>query len=119
VVQLSLAVTIYRNASITDCPVGQFLYYDYISILPFAFEYSIIIFSSSRVHGLKLFVDFYISAILQYKVCPLRLFDVIISEQQKYIICIYVLVHIGMWMYNGVTVLLAQIRLTDSFYSIQ
>lgn len=117
-VQLSLTVTIYRNASITDCPLGQFLYYGYISILPLASEYSTFIFSSSHVHGLKLFVDFYISAILQYKVCPLRLSDVVISEQQKYVICIYVLVHIGMWMYNGVAVLLAQIRLTDSFYSI-
>jgi hypothetical protein len=81
--------------------------------VPLAFEYSAIIFLSSRVHGLKLFVDFYISAILQYKVCLLRLFDVIISEQQKYVICIYVLVHIGMWMYNGVAVLLAHIRLIE------
>lgn len=65
-----MAVTIYRNASITDFSVGQFLYYGYISILPLAFEYSTIIFLSSHVHGLKLFVDFYVSAILQYKVCP-------------------------------------------------
>jgi hypothetical protein len=116
-VHLSLAVTIYRNASIIDCSVGHFLYYGYIGILPLAFKYSTIIFSNSYAHDLKLFADFYISAILQYKVCLLRLSDVI-SEQQKYIICIYVLVHIGMWMYNGVAVLLAQIRLTDSFYSI-
>jgi hypothetical protein len=89
------------------------LYYGYISILPLAFEYSTTIFLSSRVYGLKLFVDFYIAAVLQYKVYPLVLFDVIVSEQQKYVICIYVLVHIGMCMYNGVAVLLAQIRLTE------
>jgi len=59
------------------------LYYGYISILPLAFEYSTIIFLSSCVHGLKLFVDFYISAVLQYKVCPVILFDVIVTEQQK------------------------------------
>lgn len=108
-----MAVTIYRNASITDCSIGQFLYYGYISILPLSFEYSTVIFLSSRVHGLKLFVDFYTSAVLQYKASPLILFDVIVSEQQKYVICIYVLLHIGMCMYNGVAVLLAQIRLTE------
>jgi len=48
-----------------------------------------------------------------YKVCPLRLFDVVISEQQKYVICICVLVHTGMWMHNGVAVLLAKIRLIE------
>jgi hypothetical protein len=88
-VQLSVAVTIYRNALITDSSVAQFFYYGYIIILPRAFEYSAIIFLSSRVRVLELFVDFYVSAILQCKVCPLRLFD-IISEQQKYVICIYV-----------------------------
>jgi len=76
--------------------MSTFIDYGYISILPLAFEYSAIIFLSSHVHVLKLFVDIYISAVLQYKVCPLILFDVVISEQQKYVICIYVLVNIGM-----------------------
>ena len=88
------------------------MYYGYISILPLAFEYSTVIkFPCSWFKTRFLYI-----CNPACKVCPFRLLDVIISEQQKYVICIYVLVHIGMWMYNGVAALLAHIR--PSFYSI-